>query len=79
VKYTQPQQTKGVLYEEMRNEGSGFCGAVFPGLLPLRAGLTGITIPNSVTAIGEGAFSGCNSLSAANQEAIRRRFGDEVF
>jgi hypothetical protein len=41
--------------------------------------LASITIPDSVTAIGEGAFSDCGSLSAADREAIRRRFGDEVF
>jgi hypothetical protein len=41
--------------------------------------LTGITLPDKVEAIGYEAFRGCNSLSAADKEAIRRRFGDEVF
>jgi hypothetical protein len=41
--------------------------------------LISITIPNSVTSIGHWAFDGCSSLSAASKEAIRRRFGDEVF
>jgi GH24 family phage-related lysozyme (muramidase) len=41
--------------------------------------LTDITIPDGVTAIGDRAFSGCSSLSAADREAIRRRFGGKVF
>jgi hypothetical protein len=32
-----------------------------------------------VTAIGEQAFGDCDSLSAADREAIHKRFGDKAF
>ena len=42
-------------------------------------GLTNITIPPGVTSIGEFTFCGCEGLTSAMREAIRARFGEDVF
>ena len=41
--------------------------------------LTSINIPDSVTSIGDCAFSGCDSLSPQVKSDIIQRFGGEVF
>ena len=41
--------------------------------------LESITVPNSVTSIGDHAFGGCESLSPKIKSDIIRRFGKEVF
>jgi hypothetical protein len=42
-------------------------------------GLTNITIPPGVTSIGDRAFIGCKGFTSAMREAIRVRFGEDVF
>ena len=41
--------------------------------------LVSITIPNSVTTIGEGAFLGCINLPSHIKSDIIQRFGEKVF
>lgn len=48
-------------------------------LIAYRAKETNYTIPNSVTTIGEDAFSYCENLPSHIKSDIRQRFGEKVF
>ncbi|MDR0639761.1 MAG: leucine-rich repeat domain-containing protein [Spirochaetaceae bacterium] len=41
--------------------------------------LTSITIPNSVTSIGESAFAGCDKLNSETRQNIEEWFDKRVF
>jgi hypothetical protein len=63
-----PAEIEGLPVTEIRNDAFGGC-----------RGLTGITIPDSVTAIGFAAFADCRSLNGITIPAGVRPIGDCAF